>query len=95
MRAGQSLPEFGPVDPRTPEQRLEDLRRISSQVTKLSARLSDTGFGTHAVDVVKSRRGRRTDVVQFETIPDSHNESTLAVVGELLISAEAVDEAQD
>ena len=95
MRAGQSLPEFGPEDPRTPEQRLEDLRRISSQVTKLSARLADTGFGTHAVDVVKSRRGRRTDVVQFETIPDSHNESTLAVIGELLIRSEAVDDAQD
>jgi subtilisin family serine protease len=95
MKAGQSLPQFGPEDPRTPEQRLEDLRRISGQVTKLSTRLTDTGFGVHAVDVVKSRRGQRTDVVQFDTIPDSHNESTLAVVGELLIREEAVADAQD
>jgi subtilisin family serine protease len=33
--------------------------------------------------------------VQFDTIPDSHNESTLAVVGELLIREEALADAQD
>ena len=33
--------------------------------------------------------------MQFDEIPDSHNERTLAVVGELLIRAEAVEDAQD
>jgi len=33
--------------------------------------------------------------VQFDTIPDSHNEGTLGVVGQLLIRAEAVDDARD
>jgi hypothetical protein len=95
MRGVQPLPKFGPEDPRTAEQRLEDLGRIAGQVAKLSSTLFEPGLDLRTVDVVQSRRDGRTDVVQFETIRDRHDQPTLAVVGELLIRAEAVDEAQD
>jgi hypothetical protein len=95
MRGVQPLPKFGPEDPRTAEQRLEDLGRIAGQVAKLSSTLFEPGLDLRTVDVVQSRRDGRTDVVQFETIRDRHDQPTLAVVGELLIRAEAVDDAQD
>ena len=95
MRAVQPLPEFGPEDPRTSEQRLDDRRRIAAQVTKLSSRASEPGFDAHTVELVRRRRDRRPDVVQFDTIPDRHREGTLAVIGELLIRAEGLDDAQD
>lgn len=97
----QEQRSFGQGDPRTDNDRLEDLRRIQRQVRSIQTTRGDPAFAEQFIARVRDRRADRTDRTRFELIPDKHGESTLAAVtrrpgaetgqpGELLIRAEAL-----
>jgi Subtilase family len=81
---------YGPEDPRTCEERLEDLHRIYEQVGNINRRQADPAVRDDLIRQLQRRRAGRTDLVQFDPVPDPRGEVALIVRGELLIRAEAL-----
>lgn len=81
---------YGPEDPRSSEERLEDLHRISEQVGNINRRLGDAAVRNDLIRQLRQRRMGRTDLVQFDPVPDPRGDTVLIVRGELLIRADAL-----
>lgn len=92
-----SDPSFGPVDPRSCEERLVDLRRIHEQVRNINRRQSNVAVRDNLIRRLQVRRapencGDRSDdrdLPQFDAVPDERGDVALVARGELLIRAEA------
>ena len=85
---------FGPLDPRTDEERLEDLRRIQRQAIAIRTTRDDPAFAERFIGRVRGRRAGRDDRTQFELIPDKYGGSTLAAVTQVLIRAAALPDVR-
>src|SRR3712207_3831069 len=83
---------YGPVDPRSCEERLEDLHTISEQVGNINRRQGDAAVHADLIGQLQRRRAERADVVQFDPVLDPRGDAALIVRGELLIRAEAVEQ---
>jgi hypothetical protein len=92
---------FGQSDPRTKEQRLEDLRSIRRQAMVIRTTRDDPAFAERFIARVRERRSGTENRTQFELVPDKYGGRTLAAVtrpqesgsgqpGELLIRADAL-----
>jgi hypothetical protein len=84
------MPTFGLPDPRTPAERLEDLRHIQQQAMSIRTTRDDPAFAERFIAGLRERRANRTDRTQFGLIPDKHGGNTLAAVTQLLILAKAL-----
>lgn len=77
--------QFGPEDPRSPAERLADLRSVQEQVIAV-AREADSGLtGRRVLESVRARHADRDDLVSIGEVPNKHGGTTLAVETELLI----------
>jgi len=85
-------PSYGPEDPRTCEQRLQDLRRIARQVGSVNRRQANPAVRYELISQLQQRRARRDDLVQFDLVPDPRGDEVLVVRGELLMRASALDD---
>jgi hypothetical protein len=85
---------FGQPDPRTKEERLEDLRRIQRQAMAIRTTRDDPAFAGRFIARVRERRAGRDNRTQFELIPDKHGGSTLAASAQVLIRAEALPDVR-
>ena len=81
---------YGPEDPRSCEERLEDLHRIYEQVGNINRRQGDATVRNDLIRQLQQRRRGRSDLVQFDAVPDPRGEVVLIVRGELLIRADAL-----
>jgi Subtilase family len=98
---------FGPEDPRTHKQRLEDLRRIYEQVGNISRQQGDAAVRADLLRLLRERRKppehggllgwfrRRptppAGMVQFDPVPDPQGGEVLVVPAELLMRADALE----
>lgn len=87
--AAPADPSFGPEDPRGCEERLEDLHRIYEQVGNINRRQTDTAVRDDLIRQLVQGRSGRTDVVQFDPVPDGPD-VVLVVRDELLVRAEVL-----
>ena len=85
-------PSFGPDDPRGCEERLEDLHRIYEQVGNINRRQTDSAVRDDLIRQLVERRSGRTDVVQFDPVPDGAGDVVLVVRDELVVRAEALED---
>ncbi|HEX2300829.1 MAG TPA: hypothetical protein VHH34_20365, partial [Pseudonocardiaceae bacterium] len=85
-------PSFGPDDPRGCEERLEDLHRIYEQVGNINRRQTDSAVRDDLIRQLVQRRSGRTDVVQFDPVPDAAGDVVLVVRDELVVRAEALED---
>lgn len=84
----------GPADPRSCEERLEDLHRISEQVSNINRRQDVPDIRDHLVRELQKRRetpDRENDLVQFDPVPDPQGDLAFVVRDELLIRADALE----
>ncbi|MGH4018636.1 MAG: S8 family peptidase [Pseudonocardiaceae bacterium] len=82
----------GPEDPRSCEERLEDLHRIYEQVGNINRRRDDSAVRNDLIRLLQERRAGRADLVQFDPVPDPQGDVVLIIRGELLIRAAALEE---
>jgi len=85
-------PSFGPDDPRSCEERLEDLRRIFQQINNVNRRQHDSTVRGELIRLLRERRSERSDLDQFDVVPDPRGGEVLVVPGELVIRARALDD---
>jgi len=89
-------PPIGPEDPRTCEERLEDVRRICEQVGNIGRRQDDAAVRADLIRQLQERRkGREEDgFVQFDPVPDPRGDEVLVVRDLLLIRAEELEDRE-
>lgn len=82
---------FGPSDPRSCTERLEDLHRIYEQVSNINRRQSDPAVRNEVLRLLRERRAGDTERAQFDLVPDPRGDFALVVPGELVIRTEALE----
>ncbi|MDQ3974799.1 MAG: S8/S53 family peptidase, partial [Actinomycetota bacterium] len=86
---------FSYDDPRTPEERAEDQRRVCRQVTNLTRRRQDDAFQSELIESLQRRRAGRddADLLQFDVIPGRARGDlgTLVVSGQMLLRREVFE----
>lgn len=85
---------FGPEDPRSCEERLEDLHRIYEQVGNINRRQTDSAVRDDVIRLLLERRAGREDLVQFDPVPDPAGDVVLVVCDELLVRAEVLEDSR-
>jgi subtilisin family serine protease len=85
---------FGQPDPRTDNERLEDLRGVQRQARAIRTTRDDPAFAEGFIAGLRERRAGRDDRTQFELIPDKYGGRTLAAVTQLLIRKEAREDVR-
>ncbi len=85
---------FGPEDPRSCEERLEDLHRIYEQVSNINRRQTDSALRDDLVRLLLQWRAGREDLVQFDPVPDPAGDVVLVVRDELLVRAAALEDSR-
>jgi len=85
-------PYYGPDDPRSCDERLNDLRTICDQVGSINYRFDDTAVRDDLIRLLQERRAG-TDLVQFDPVPDPQGDVVLIIRDELLIRAEALEDS--
>ena len=81
-------------DPRTAEQLSIDQRRVRPQVVNLGRRGVDASVRRLLVTELLARRAAHPDWVQFEPVPSERGYDMLVAKGELLLRAEALQDAR-
>jgi Subtilase family len=99
MPNGRPWPSPGPLfpdtfpDERTPEQLVEDLRRVRGQVANLGSQAQDKSVRRYLLARLQDRIQEREEPLQVDLIPSGRGYELMVVADELLVRSDQLDDA--